>query len=245
MSTLFTTENLKGVFAFPFKDQELPAKLLILFLMYFGGFLIVPMLFVSGYQYEIMRRIIVNREEPSLPEWEDWGTLLKNGAKFWGVTLIYFLPLFAFFIIPFGLFVLAGIGIGSLDESLSQTIPFFFFHRDFIMEFGWDILYQCDEHYQHCGIRAYDRQRRIRGCLSGQRLVADLQEKHLGVRDRRVDIKRIFLPDRVRRAVPGLDFFPGVFVSVPDRVCHNVYFDHFQRAVCPGVCAGHRPFGRV
>ena len=127
MSTLFTTENLKGVFAFPFKDQELPAKLLILFLMYFGGFLIVPMLFVSGYQYEIMRRIIVNREEPSLPEWEDWGTLLKNGAKFWGVTLIYFLPLFAFFIIPFGLFVLAGIGIGSLDESLSQTIPFFFF----------------------------------------------------------------------------------------------------------------------
>lgn len=75
------------------------------------------------------------------------------------------------------------------------------------MEFGWDILYQCDEHYQHCGIRAYDRQRRIRGCISGQRLVADLQEKHLGVRDCRVDIKRIFLPDRVRRAVPGLDFF--------------------------------------
>ena len=127
MSKLYTSENLKDVLSFPFKDEEWPAKLLILFLLSFGGFLIVPIFFVAGYQYEIMRQIIVDREEPSLPEWEDWGTLFKNGAKFWAVTLIYFLPLFALFIILFGLIVLAGIGIGSLDQSSSQVLPFFFF----------------------------------------------------------------------------------------------------------------------
>ncbi len=135
MSTLYTTENLKGVFKFPFKDEEWPAKLVILFLMYFGSFLIVPIFFTAGYQYEIMRRIIVDREEPSLPEWADWGVLIKNGAKYWGVTLIYFLPLFALFIIAFGLIVLVGIGIGSVDQT-SQMLPFFFL----IVLFLWSLV---------------------------------------------------------------------------------------------------------
>ena len=101
MASQFTTENLKRVFAFPFEDDEWSAKLMIWVLLSFGSILIVPVLFVTGYQYEIMRRIIVDRTGPSLPEWDDWGRLLKNGARYWGVSLVYLLPTFLVLGVPF------------------------------------------------------------------------------------------------------------------------------------------------
>jgi hypothetical protein len=45
-----------------------------------------------GYFGQIMKRIIVQDEDPELPEWNDWGTLFLDGLKLFGATLIYLLP---------------------------------------------------------------------------------------------------------------------------------------------------------
>lgn len=61
----------------------------------FASFIIpiLPALIVYGYFYQIMQRIILKREEPTLPEWQDWGKLLGDGFRLFGVSFIYSLPL--------------------------------------------------------------------------------------------------------------------------------------------------------
>ena len=92
MSTSFTSTDLKQVLSFPFKDEKWASKLGIAALLSLLGFLIFPALILGGYVYEIMRRVIVQREAPSLPEWDDWGGYLVNGFKMMGVALIYSIP---------------------------------------------------------------------------------------------------------------------------------------------------------
>jgi len=92
MATSFTTEKLANAIRFPFDDRKWVEKLFISFSMVVGSFLIVPLLFYMGYAYEIQRRMIVDGEEPSMPEWTDWGNLAKNGLKMYGVSLVYSLP---------------------------------------------------------------------------------------------------------------------------------------------------------
>lgn len=61
----------------------------------FASFIIpiLPALIVYGYFYQIMQRIILKREEPTLPEWKDWGKLLGDGFRLFGVSFIYSLPM--------------------------------------------------------------------------------------------------------------------------------------------------------
>jgi hypothetical protein len=92
MTTRFTTENLKSVFTFPFQDESWVSKLIVGTLLYIAGVVIFPYLFVLGYLYEIMRRVILEAEEPSLPAWEHWGRLLADGLKLFGASLVYNLP---------------------------------------------------------------------------------------------------------------------------------------------------------
>lgn len=92
MSSTFTSENLQKTFKFPFKDEKWKSKFLVGGLLVFASILVFPAFFVAGYVHEIMRRIIVDKSEPSLPEWDDMGTYFKNGFKVWSVNLIFSSP---------------------------------------------------------------------------------------------------------------------------------------------------------
>src|SRR6185503_7118827 len=94
MTTSFTTDNLQTLAKFPFTDPQWKNKFLIGGLLTLAGyaFPLLPLLFVYGYCAQIMRRIIVEKGEPYLPEWQDWGKFLLDGLKLGGVGLIYILP---------------------------------------------------------------------------------------------------------------------------------------------------------
>ncbi len=98
--TTITTESIKSILTFPFEDEKWKTKLLLGTLLSFAGVVIFPYWYVLGYFYEIMRQIIVDRESPSLPEWDNWEQLLKNGFRIFGVSFIYSFPSLLFIVVP-------------------------------------------------------------------------------------------------------------------------------------------------
>ncbi|NJN99342.1 MAG: DUF4013 domain-containing protein [Anaerolineales bacterium] len=89
-----TTDNLQALAKFPFTDPRWKNKFLIGSLLHLAGYAIplIPLIFVYGYCAQIMRQIIVEKRDPYMPEWEDWGKFLQDGLKLTGVGLIYSLP---------------------------------------------------------------------------------------------------------------------------------------------------------
>ena len=102
--------DLKQLFYFPIENQEARKNFLIGSLLILAGFIIpiIPSLIVIGYVMQIMRQVM-NGDKPHMVAWDNWETLLKNGAKVYGVSLIYSLPLLIlmfpmllfFFVMPF------------------------------------------------------------------------------------------------------------------------------------------------
>jgi hypothetical protein len=94
MAQTFTTQSLVQMLAFPFKDPHWMKKMAI------GGaitllspfLLLIPSTFVEGYYLRIMKGIIVDRKDPSMPEWDDWEGLFIDGCRLIGVALVYLLP---------------------------------------------------------------------------------------------------------------------------------------------------------
>jgi hypothetical protein len=106
VTTSFTSDELQRLLKFPFEDPRWTTKFLIgSALILVGSFLLIPLIPVYGYSYEIMRRIIVERGQPYLPEWDDWGKLFVDGLKLLGVYLIYILPFLVFFCAGYGVFM--------------------------------------------------------------------------------------------------------------------------------------------
>lgn len=125
MTQSYTSDDLKSLFAFPFQDTDWKNKFLIGSLVTFSAFIIpiVPFLIIYGYIVQIMRRIIVDKGDPFLPEWTDWGKLFLDGAKLVGAILVYVLPLmlvmFAGFFIFFFSIGLTG-GMAAATEGSGQ-----------------------------------------------------------------------------------------------------------------------------
>ncbi|MBN1993537.1 MAG: DUF4013 domain-containing protein [Anaerolineae bacterium] len=110
----FTTAYLQTLLGYPFRDKNWKNKFLIGSLVVLAGFAVplVPFFFVYGYMMQIMRRIIVEKGEPYLPEWDDWGKLLVDGLKLLGVVFIYMLPVMVLFSIGYAMFfVLPFLGV--------------------------------------------------------------------------------------------------------------------------------------
>jgi hypothetical protein len=57
---------------------------------------ILPMLLLMGYCARIMRQVIDERKEPSMPEWQgsDWSEMLMDGLRLYGGQFVLMLPLF-------------------------------------------------------------------------------------------------------------------------------------------------------
>ena len=134
MSQSYTSDDLKTLFAFPFQDTNWKNKFLIGSLVVLSGFVIplVPFFIVYGYMVQIMRRIIVEKGEPYLPEWDDWGKMLVDGLKLFGAIMVYILPFFllfcagfAFFFLSIGLTGAAGAATEQSGETPSPAIAIF------------------------------------------------------------------------------------------------------------------------
>jgi hypothetical protein len=86
--------DLNQLFQFPFESQEARKNFFIGSALILSGFIfpILPYLLVIGYVMQIMRQVM-RGEKPRMVTWDNWGTLLKDGAKLFFVRLIYSLPL--------------------------------------------------------------------------------------------------------------------------------------------------------
>lgn len=93
-------------------DKQWLSKLLIGVLMSILAFLILPALILQGYLVKVIRHVMGGNWD-SLPEWDDWGKLLKDGFFVTVAQFIYTLP----FIILMFLGMAATGGVASLSDG--------------------------------------------------------------------------------------------------------------------------------
>ncbi len=82
------------VLAFPFRDRAVWRKITICCLLRLAASVIplFPILFVYGYVARIMKHILNQDSDPYLPEWEQWDTLLTDGLRLFGASILTSLP---------------------------------------------------------------------------------------------------------------------------------------------------------
>ncbi len=122
--------DLNHLFLFPVRDQEARKYFLVGCLIYLAGFFIpiLPWIIVTGYGAILIRQVL-NGEKPRLVPWEDWERLLKDGARLFGIRLIYSIPLFLliipllliFFVLP----ILPVLGQNSDSQSMGLAALIF------------------------------------------------------------------------------------------------------------------------
>lgn len=109
--------DINKAFRFVFDDRQWISKLLIAILMSVLAFLILPALILQGYLLAIVRRVMNQDNEP-LPDWTDWGKLLKDGFFVMVGILVWTLP----FLIVLLIGVATTVGFGSMsNESLAAA----------------------------------------------------------------------------------------------------------------------------
>ena len=122
MASTVSLEGVKKAVFFPFRGEKWGIKILIGSALYFASFIIpiVPAIPMFGYFGQIMKRIIVQDEDPELPEWNDWGTLFLDGIKLFGAVLIYLLPALILTIGGYILFMLLDFSLAFSSAAYSQ-----------------------------------------------------------------------------------------------------------------------------
>jgi hypothetical protein len=120
MTTSLSTKSMQRVLTFPFEDPKWKNKFLLGIGLSLAGMLvpIVPGLFVTGFAYQLMHRLIVDNGDLYLPEWDDWGRLLKEGWRLFSVYFLYELPVIV--ILIFGWVVYIGSFIAMTMEGGSN-----------------------------------------------------------------------------------------------------------------------------
>lgn len=92
---MFFGINLQEILTFPFKDNEARKHLLVGSLVALSAFVIpvLPYLALMGYAVLVARQIL-RGESPRMVAWDDWGSLLTDGLKLFGVRMVYSIPIF-------------------------------------------------------------------------------------------------------------------------------------------------------
>lgn len=83
--------NVEKAVRYPMEDTQWVSKILIAVLITFFSFLIIPAFFLSGYIIKIIRQVM-NGQWDGLPEWDNWGELLRDGFFVTVAQIIYTLP---------------------------------------------------------------------------------------------------------------------------------------------------------
>lgn len=122
---MFFGINLQELFYFPFKDADARKQLSIGTLVSLSAFIIpiLPFLVLTGYAVQIARQVLKN-ESPRMVAWENWSDFFKDGAKVFGVRIVYTLPILLL-ILPLMIssFILP---ITSSNAGSPESDPFFF-----------------------------------------------------------------------------------------------------------------------
>lgn len=115
---MFFGFDLKELFMFPVKDEQARKYLLIGALVALAGFFIpvLPYLVLIGYSVQIARQVL-RGETPHMIPWEDWGGMLRDGAKLLGVRLVYSIPI----LIVASPLMLGGIAMPFMAESMNGS----------------------------------------------------------------------------------------------------------------------------
>jgi len=90
---MFFGIDINQAFSFPFKDAESRKYFFIGCLVSLAAFIIpvIPFLLLYGYAVRIVKQVL-NNESPHMVAWDDFGGMLKDGAKMFGIRIIYSLP---------------------------------------------------------------------------------------------------------------------------------------------------------
>ena len=115
--------SLNDLMVFPIEDSEARKHFLVGCLIYLAGFFIpiLPWLITSGYSAIIIRQVL-NGEKPHLIPWDNWEGLLKDGARLFGIGLVYSLPLLILIITLFLMFFAFPLFSISIQESNDQGL---------------------------------------------------------------------------------------------------------------------------
>ena len=110
--------DLNQIFTFPFKDAEARKYFLIGCGVALAGFIIpvLPYLVLLGYAARIAKQIF-NGESPRMIAWDDWSDMLKDGARMFGVRMVYSIPIFIL-VIPL---VLVGMGMPIIMANVNSA----------------------------------------------------------------------------------------------------------------------------
>ena len=110
--------DLNQIFTFPFKDAESRKYFLIGCAVALAGFIIpvIPYLLLFGYAARIAKQIF-NGEAPRMIAWDDWEGMLKDGARMFGVRMVYSLPLLIL-VIPLALM---GMGLPIIMANVNSA----------------------------------------------------------------------------------------------------------------------------
>jgi len=119
MEQTFSTKGIKALFSYPFRKANWGTRLVVLGAFFAAGFIIpvIPWLFAYGYMAELVRRVVREGGEPDLPEWSDWGKLLMDGLRVFGVSLFYLVPVFVIFSLGFGTYLTTMLSTAGLSHS--------------------------------------------------------------------------------------------------------------------------------
>jgi hypothetical protein len=93
MINSISSPSLRAAFKYPFETKNWILQFVIGTALIFAGMVIpiIPIIFVYGYFAEVMRRAITD-DEMTLPAWDNWGQLFKDGLRCVGVGAVYLGP---------------------------------------------------------------------------------------------------------------------------------------------------------
>jgi hypothetical protein len=123
MASTVSLEGIKKAVFFPFRGEKWGIKLLIGSALYFANFIIpiIPSIPLFGYFGRIMKRIIVQDEDPGMPEWKDWGGLFLEGVKLGGAMVIYLIPALLLSVGGYILFIVLDFSLAFSASALSHS----------------------------------------------------------------------------------------------------------------------------
>lgn len=100
---MLSTFDIGHYLNYPLKGPDAQKNFLIGSLLMLAGFIIpiLPILVLYGYLAQIVQKIL-DGEEASMPAWDNWEKLLKDGLRFYGVRMVFTLPII---ILVFGLLI--------------------------------------------------------------------------------------------------------------------------------------------
>jgi hypothetical protein len=122
---MFFGIDLKELLYFPFKDSDSRKYFLIGSLISISAFIvpILPYFLLTGYAVLIAQQVF-RGESPRMVAWDDWGDMVKNGARVFGVRIVYSLPIIILILPMIITSILLPVFISN--SSTPESDPFFF-----------------------------------------------------------------------------------------------------------------------